>query len=83
MRLEGGRRRHLDVYWDDWRVAAEIDGSAHTDVRHWWDDSLRQNELVVSGDVVLRFPAHIVRSAPALVANQIRRALLARAAVVS
>jgi len=83
VRLEGGRRRYLDVYWDDSRVAAEIDGSAHTDVRQWWEDSLRQNELVVSGDVVLRFPAHVVRSAPELVASQIRKALLARSAAAS
>jgi hypothetical protein len=74
----GGRRRFLDA---EWRlpggriVAAEIDGAVHLAVRKWWDDQLRQNEMVLSGTWVLRFPSVVVRTDEALVADQLRRAL--------
>lgn len=83
VRCQHGRRRYLDVYWDDHGVAVEIDGAAHTDVRQWWRDMERQNELVVSGDLVLRFPAYLIRTAPELAAEQIRRAFLARRPTVT
>jgi hypothetical protein len=75
-----GRRRYLDVEWllpDGRVVAAEIDGALHLAPRRWYDDALRQNEVVIGGTVVLRFPSVVVRNAPDLVADQLRRLFLA------
>jgi hypothetical protein len=75
----GGRRRYLDAEWrlpDGRIVAAEIDGAVHLAVRKWWDDQLRQNEIVLAGALVLRYPSVIVRTEEAVVAGQLRRALL-------
>ena len=52
-----GRHRYLDAYWREWGLHVEIDGSHHMDARHWADDMLRQNEVWISGDRILRFPA--------------------------
>lgn len=71
-----GRRRYLDVEWvlpDGRRVVAEVDGALHLVPRRWWDDQLRQNELVISGDVVLRYPSVIIRCERALVIDQLYR----------
>jgi hypothetical protein len=73
-----GRRRYLDAEWtraDGRCVAAEVDGALHLAPRRWWDDQFRQNELTISGALVLRFPTVVVRTEPALVADQLRRAL--------
>jgi hypothetical protein len=72
-----GRRRYLDVYYDQWRVHVEIDGGQHNDPRHQWADMKRQNELWLSGDRLLRFPAFLVRHRPDEVFAQVRAALLA------
>jgi very-short-patch-repair endonuclease len=72
-----GRHRFLDAYWREWHVHAEVDGAHHMDVRHWADDMRRQNEIWIAGDVILRFPAWVIRARPAEVAEQLRRALLA------
>lgn len=74
-----GRRRYLDAEWtrrDGRRVVVEIDGALHLIVRNWWDDQMRQNELVIAGDIVLRFPSVIVRVEQAYVVDQLTRALL-------
>jgi very-short-patch-repair endonuclease len=73
-----GRRRYVDAMWrrsDGRRVVIEIDGALHLIARRWWDDQLRQNELVLAGDLVLRFPSVVVRCEPMLVIDQLRRAL--------
>jgi hypothetical protein len=73
-----GRRRYLDASWrlpDGRLLVAEVDGALHLSTRRWWDDQLRQNELAVSGAVVLRFPSVVVRSQPELVVTQLRQAL--------
>jgi len=72
-----GRNRYLDAYWKRWRLHVEIDGSFHLEVRTWWNDMRRQNDVWISGDRVLRFPAWALRSRPAEVAAQIRKALRA------
>ena len=54
----------------------EVDGALHLQVRRWWDDQLRQNELALADALVLRFPTVIVRAEPDLVIEQLRRALL-------
>ena len=73
----GGRRRYLDVYFDDWLIQVEIDGAQHMEVSHWWADMRRQNDLWISGLRVLRFPAWVIRDRPAEVAEQVRAALIA------
>ena len=73
----GGRRRYLDAYWAEWQVHVEVDGAFHLDVRAWWADMRRQNDLWVKGDRVLRFPAWVVARHPEEVAGQIRAALVA------
>jgi hypothetical protein len=78
-RDSNGRRRYLDAKWrrsDGRDVVAEVDGALHLIARRWWDDQLRQNELVLVGDLVLRFPSVVVRCEPLLVIDQLRRALL-------
>lgn len=72
-----GRLRYLDVYYEQWGVHVEIDGSQHLDVRAHWADMARQNELWITGDRILRFPAWLVRERPDEVIAQVRRALYA------
>ncbi|MEV6303969.1 hypothetical protein AB0M02_31510 [Actinoplanes sp. NPDC051861] len=70
-----GRKRYLDAYWKHWRLHVEIDGSHHFEVGHWEEDMLRQNQMWIEGDRVLRFPAALIRSRPDVVAAQLRAAL--------
>jgi very-short-patch-repair endonuclease len=74
---EAGRNRFVDAHWAGARLLVEIDGSHHMLVENWAADMLRQNQIWISGDRILRFPASLVRSQPAVVAAQIRAALLA------
>ena len=77
-REPNGRRRYLDATWrrsDGRLVVVEVDGALHLDQRRWWDDQLRQNELVLGDAIVLRFPSAVVRTRPDVVAAQLRRAL--------
>jgi very-short-patch-repair endonuclease len=53
-----------------------VDGALHLAPRRWWDDQLRQNELVIADDIVLRFPSVVVRTDPDQVIGQLRRVLL-------
>jgi hypothetical protein len=73
-----GRRRYLDATWrrrDGRLVVAEVDGALHLTPTRWWNDQYRQNELVLAGATVLRFPSVVVRTEPELVAAQLRRLL--------
>ena len=74
-----GRRRYFDATWrrtDGRLVVVEIDGALHLIVRRWWDDQLRQNEIVLGADVILlRFPSIVVRTDERVVVAQLRRAL--------
>jgi hypothetical protein len=75
-----GRRRYLDASWTlpgDRIVAVEVDGALHLNVRTWRNDQLRQNELVLDGMVLLRYPSDVVRYEEQLVVAQLRRALSA------
>ena len=73
-----GGRYYLDAEWEPWRVAVEIDGAAHREATTWIDDAWRQNDVVASGRVVLRFPQVAVRVDPARVVAQVRAVLLRR-----
>jgi very-short-patch-repair endonuclease len=72
-----GRRRYLDAYFSEYQVHVEIDGGQHLEVKSWWADMKRQNDLWVAGDRVLRFPAWAVRTRPDEVLAQVRAALIA------
>jgi hypothetical protein len=72
-----GRQRYLDAYWRRWRLHVEIDGSWHLEVRTWWADMQRQNELWIAGERVLRFPAWALIHEPRQVAAQLLSALIA------
>lgn len=79
VRVDGsGRRRYVDAEWrsrSGRRVVAEVDGALHLAPRRWWNDQLRQNELVLTGDLVLRFPTVVFRHEEVVVTSQLRRAL--------
>lgn len=72
-----GRTRYLDAYWREWQVHVEVDGAHHMDVRQWAADMLRQNQVWIAGDRILRFPAWLLRTRPADVAAQLHAALRA------
>jgi very-short-patch-repair endonuclease len=72
-----GRKRYLDVLYEEYGVHVEIDGAQHMDVRRAWDDMRRQNEIWIAGERVLRFPAWLVRERPDEVVAQVRAALIA------
>ena len=72
-----GRRRYLDVLFEEWQVQVEIDGGQHMEVRHAWSDMRRQNDLWIAGERILRFPAWAIRSDPDAVAAQLSAALKA------
>ena len=74
-----GRRRYLDVVWKlpgGRTVVVEIDGAVHLLAATYWDDMARQNELVLSGDIVLRYPSVAIRITQERVIEELRRALL-------
>jgi hypothetical protein len=72
-----GRRRYLDAYWPERRLHVEVDGAHHLDARQWAADMVRQNEVWIAGDRILRFPAWLIRTDPAAVVDQLRAALTA------
>jgi very-short-patch-repair endonuclease len=71
-----GRRRWIDVLWDDYKVVVEIDGAQHAeDPLQRWDDMERDLDLGLGGYLTLRFPAWLVRKSPEYVAHRILEAL--------
>jgi hypothetical protein len=73
-----GRRRYLDAEWrtaSGRKLVAEVDGALHLASTRWWADQLRQNELVLRDDLVLRFPSVIFRHEQTTVVDQLRRGL--------
>jgi hypothetical protein len=73
--ITAGGRRYLDVEWEEWALAAEIDGVAHMQVATWLDDSWRENEVVIDGRRVLRFPVLALRLDPGRAMDQAEEAL--------
>ena len=68
-------RAYLDVRWRRWRVVVEIDGIGHLRPDRWIEDSLRHNEIALSGDVVLRVPSLGLRLDPRRHLDVVERAL--------
>jgi hypothetical protein len=71
-----GRRRYLDVAWDQYRLVVEIDGMFHMELARWTDDSFRGNEISLDDRVLLRFPALVLRTDPLRVLAQVRQGLI-------
>jgi hypothetical protein len=79
-REAGGKVRYVDAEFDlpDGTVlAVEIDGAVHLQPMSWWDDTKRQNELVIGGQPVLRYPSLTVRLHKPEVVDQLRRIRIA------
>ncbi|HZM78351.1 MAG TPA: DUF559 domain-containing protein [Candidatus Limnocylindrales bacterium] len=70
-----GRTRYLDAYWHKAKLHIEIDGAHHVEARHWSADMLRQNEVWLEGERVLRFPAFLLRTSPEKVVEHLKTAL--------
>ncbi len=84
VRTGPGGRIYLDVAWEDIGLVVEIDGGQHALALNPVDDALRQNEVSLSHEVVLRIPVLGLRLAPASFMDQVVRAhdqLLRRPAV--
>ena len=79
IRIEpSGRRRYLDAEWKRpgrRTVGVEVDGALHLAPRTWADDQLRQNEVVIGGTLLLRYPSVVVRDEELIVVDQLGRAL--------
>lgn len=73
-----GRVRYLDAFFEEWKVAIEVDGAHHLNVTQMWDDSVKANALELQGYTVLRYPAFAIRRQMARIAGEIRAALLSR-----
>ncbi len=61
--------------WEVARLIVEVDGIHHMDAAQYWADMDRNNDFILDGYRVLRFPAFIVRYNPGYVAGKIRDAL--------
>jgi very-short-patch-repair endonuclease len=77
MRRGRDGRYYLDVFWDDWRVAVEIDGIQHLWAENVVQDALRHNEVTLGGCRVLRLPLLGLRVAPDEFFAQVEQALSA------
>jgi hypothetical protein len=75
VRMEGGRRRYLDLFWDELGLCIEIDGAFHISLDQWWADIQRDTELTLDGVRVLHVPAFVVRHRPDLFVDLVRRGL--------
>ena len=57
-----GRWRYLDIEFDEFNLVVEIDGQQHMEVLAWWDDMMRNNEVVVDDQkALLRFAGFALR----------------------
>ncbi len=77
--LRQGRngRYYLDLFWDRWKLAVEVDGIHHVLGPHVVSDAIRQNDLAIQGLTVLRLPLLGLRVAPDDFFAQIEDALAA------
>lgn len=64
VRTVSGGRVYLDVAWEDVGLVVEIDGGHHALALSPVDDALRQNDVVLDGQPVLRIPVLGLRLCP-------------------
>lgn len=74
VRTAPGGRVYLDVAWEDISLVVEIDGGHHALALNPVDDALRQKEVTLTGDVVLRIPVLGLRLTPDPFLDQVVRA---------
>ena len=73
-----GRRRYLDAAFrgaDGRLVRVEIDGGVHLSLTTRWLDTAKDNDAVLAGHVVLRFPSVALYLDDPRAVSQLRRAL--------
>ncbi len=78
VRTGPGGRIYLDVAWEDIGLVVEIDGGHHVLALSPVDDALRQNEVTLSTDMVLRIPVLGLRLDPDPFLDQVVRGWLER-----
>lgn len=67
-------RVYLDVAWEDVGLVVEVDGGHHALALASVDDALRQNEVAIGGELVLRIPVLALRLTPEPFMDQVVRA---------
>lgn len=67
-------RVYLDVWWQEARLGAEIEGAHHTQGLNAVDDALRQNDLTIDAGAMLRIPVLGLRLNPQQFMDQVARA---------
>lgn len=72
-RLPSGRV-YLDVRWDHLDLVVEIDGGHHFQALNPIADAIRQNEVVLTGETVLRIPVLGLHVEEARFMGQVRQA---------
>ena len=77
IRRDGPHRYYLDLYWDEWDVALEVDGIHHTWAENIVGDALRQNSVAIRSTTVLRLPLLGLRTRPDEFFRQLEDALVA------
>jgi len=69
-----GRWRYLDVDFDEYQLVVEVDGQQHMEALAWWEDMMRNNEVVVDEQkALLRFAGFALRHQCEFVAAVLRR----------
>jgi hypothetical protein len=68
-------RYYLDCRYDRFGVVVEIDGAHHMSTDTWVADAIRQNEITIRSDRVLRVPLLGLRVQAPLFVEQLRAAL--------
>jgi hypothetical protein len=71
-------RYYLDVDWEAYDLASEIDGMPHMSILNWDADLDRMNEIAIQHRTLLRFTSYAVRHRPEEVGRTLTRALLSR-----
>ena len=74
----GGRRRYLDAEFsgpDGKAVRVEVDGGVHLTLAQRWLDTRNDNDAVLSGATVLRFPSVAIYLNDPVAVGQLSRAL--------
>lgn len=74
VRTGPGGRIYLDVAWEDVGLVVEIDGGHHALALNPVDDALRQNEVTLTAEMVLRIPVLGLRLTPEPFLDQVVRA---------
>jgi very-short-patch-repair endonuclease len=68
-------RVYLDVRWNHLGLVVEIDGGHHAMALMPMDDALRQNDVVLTGETVLRIPVLGLRLHPERFMDQVERGI--------